>query len=107
MLEYTFFQPGQFTDYLCYPYKSSKHIHPFQTQMDFHARRAIILEDSEDARITWTTAKDLANVVAKAVEHEGEWPVVGGIRGDEVTIGEIIALGEKIRGTSSSYGCLL
>ncbi|KAK4652204.1 hypothetical protein QC762_609060 [Podospora pseudocomata] len=89
---------GQFTDYLCYPYKSSKHIHPFQTQIDFHARRAIILEDSEDARITWTTAKDLANVVAKAVEHEGEWPVVGGIRGDEVTIGEIIALGEKIRG---------
>lgn len=56
---------------------------------------------------TWITAKDLANVVAKAVEHEGEWPVVGGIRGDEVTIGEIIALGEKIRGTSSSYGCLL
>ncbi|KAK4671826.1 hypothetical protein QC764_609060 [Podospora pseudoanserina] len=98
VLEYTFFQPGQFTDYLCYPYKSSKHIHPFQTQIDFHARRAIILEDSEDARITWTTAKDLANVVAKAVEHEGEWPVVGGIRGDEVTIGEIIALGEKIRG---------
>ncbi|KAK4199963.1 NAD(P)-binding protein [Triangularia verruculosa] len=98
VLEYTLFQPGQFTDYLCYPYKTSKHIHPFQTQLDFNARRAIILEGSEDARITLTAAKDLAIVVAKAVEYEGEWPVVGGIRGDELTIGEIVELGEKIRG---------
>ncbi|KAK0726670.1 hypothetical protein B0T21DRAFT_372037 [Apiosordaria backusii] len=98
VLEYTLFQPGQFTDYLCYPYKTSKHVHPFQTQIDFDARRAIVLEGSENARITLITAKDLANVVAKAVEYEGEWPVVGGIKGDELTIGEIIALGEKVRG---------
>ncbi|KAK0662035.1 hypothetical protein QBC41DRAFT_32826 [Cercophora samala] len=103
VLEYTLFQPGQFTDYLCHPYKSSRHIHPFQTQIDFHARRAIILEGSEDARITWITAKDLANVVAKAVEYEGEWPVDGGIQGDELTIGEIITLGEKIRETGAPF----
>ncbi|KAK4172669.1 hypothetical protein QBC36DRAFT_349385 [Triangularia setosa] len=98
VLEYTLFQPGQFVDYLCYPHQTSRHVHPFQTQIDFNARRAIILEGSENARVTLTTAKDLAGIVARAVEYEAEWPVVGGIKGDEITITEIIKLGEKIRG---------
>ena len=57
------------------------------------------MEGGEDDRITLTTVQDFANVVARAVQFEGEWPVVSGIRGADMTIGELVALGEKVRGT--------
>ncbi|KAL2144654.1 hypothetical protein VTI28DRAFT_8865 [Corynascus sepedonium] len=98
ILEYSLFQPGLFTNYLTYPYKSTKHIHPMQTPIDFGSRRILMVEGSENVPITLTTAADLANVVARAVEYEGEWPVVGGIKGDELTVREVIDLGKKVRG---------
>ncbi len=94
-------------DYFAFPYKLAKHFRPFETQIDFSRRRALTLDGGDDDRITLTTAQDLANVVARAVEYEGEWPVVGGIKGTELSIGQLIALGEKIRGVSSSLVSLL
>ena len=85
-------------NYFTYPYGSAKHFHPFETQIDFNKRRALTLDGGDDDRITLTTAQDFANVVARAVEYEGEWPIVGGIKGTELSIGQLIALGEKIRG---------
>lgn len=90
--------PGLFTNYLTHPYKSTKHVHPMQTPFDFGKRRLLTVEGTDNARITLTTVTDIANVVAKAVEYEGEWPVVGGIRGDDLTMGEVIKMGERIRG---------
>lgn len=52
--------------------------------------------------MTMTTVADLCNVVARAIEFEGEWPVVGGIRGNDLTMGELLTLAEKVRGTSVS-----
>jgi len=98
VLEYCLFQPGMLMNYLAHPFRSTKHIPSTQTPLDFTHRRVILVEGSEDARITLTTAHDLANVVVKAVEYEGEWPLVGGIQGSNYTIAEYIALGEKIRG---------
>ncbi|GAB1315617.1 2'-hydroxyisoflavone reductase [Madurella fahalii] len=98
ILEYTLFQPGLFVNYLTYPDKSSNHITPIDTPFDFANRRALIAEGGDEARISLITAEDLANVVARAVEYEGEWPVVGGIRGTDLTLGQLIALGEKVRG---------
>lgn len=40
----------------------------------------------------------MVNVVVRAIEYEGEWPVVGGIRGDRVTMRRLVALGERLRG---------
>jgi hypothetical protein len=91
-----------FVNYFTYPYESAKHFHPFETQIDFNKRRALMLDGGDDNRITLTTAQDLANVVAKAVDYEGEWPIVGGVKGTELSIGQFIALGEKIRGMSPS-----
>ena len=88
-----------FTNYFAYPYESAKHFRPFETQFDFNKRRALTLNGGYDDRITLTTVQDLANVVALAVEYEGEWPVVGGVKGTELSIGQLIALGEKVRGT--------
>ncbi|KAK3297322.1 uncharacterized protein B0H64DRAFT_423529 [Chaetomium fimeti] len=98
VLEYTLFMAGLFTSYLTLPYKTTKHVHPMQTPIDFGNRRLLMVEGSDDVCITLTTVTDMANVVARAVEYEGEWPVAGGIRGDDLTIGEIIKMGERVRG---------
>ncbi|KAJ0163171.1 hypothetical protein CTA2_3394 [Colletotrichum tanaceti] len=98
VIEYCLFQPGLFTNYLTYPVSSSKHVHLFETPINYHRRRALVVEGREDAIFTLTTAQDFAKVVALAVEYEGEWPVVGGIKGAAITVGQIIALGEKLRG---------
>ncbi|KAH6641240.1 hypothetical protein F5144DRAFT_618821 [Chaetomium tenue] len=97
VLEYSLFMPGLFTNYLTHPYKSTKHIHPMQTPFDFVNCR-LLMVDSDDFCITLTTVTDIAKVVVKAVEYEGEWPVVGGIRGDDLTMEEVIKMGERIRG---------
>ncbi|KAH8680672.1 hypothetical protein BX600DRAFT_504432 [Xylariales sp. PMI_506] len=98
VIEYTLFQPGLFLNYFTAPYKSSNHIHVLETPIDFNKRRALVVDGGEDARITLTTVHDLAQVVARAIDFQGQWPVVSGIRGGEMSIKEIIALGEKLRG---------
>ena len=98
VLEYTLFCPGIFTNYYTYPYSSATHLNIFELDIDFHKRRALVLEGGDDDRVTLTTVKDVAQIVAKAVEYKGQWPVVGGINGCELAVGEILAIGEKIRG---------
>ena len=73
-----------------------------ETPFDFNNRRALVLDGGDDHRITLTTVQDLANVVARAIDFQGEWPVVSGIRGAYISIGQLIALGEKLRGTCAS-----
>ncbi|MCJ1386188.1 hypothetical protein MMC17_009314 [Xylographa soralifera] len=102
ILEYTLFQPGLFLNYLTGPYKSSNHVHVMETPFDFNKRRALVLDGGDNSRITLTTVQDLAYVVARAIDFEGEWPVVSGIRGGDMSIGQLIALGEKIRGVCPS-----
>lgn len=66
---------------------------------NFHERRALIPAGGEDCALSFTTVQDFAKVVALAVEYEVEWPVDGGITGGRLTVEELIAMGEKIRGT--------
>ncbi|KAK6332987.1 hypothetical protein TWF718_010813 [Orbilia javanica] len=98
VLEYSLFQPGLFTNYFAAPHQTAKHVFAFPLQIDFENRRAIIIEGGEDAPINLVTVEDFANIVALAIGYEGAWPLVGGIKGDEVTVGQLIAIGEKIRG---------
>ncbi|XP_044715662.1 nmrA-like family domain-containing protein [Hirsutella rhossiliensis] len=97
-LEYSLFQPGLFMNYFTNPYKTAKHVTPIETPIDFNNRRALVVEGGDNDRITLTTVRDLANVVARAIDYDGEWPVVGGIKGAELTVGQLISLGERIRG---------
>ncbi|KAM7185115.1 NmrA-like family protein [Naviculisporaceae sp. PSN 640] len=103
VLEYTLFQPGLFMNYLGAPLKTTNHVSTPKVQFDLELRRAIIVADEdvdppEKQRLTLTTIQDIANVVAKAVEFEGGWPVVGGIRGDEKTVRDVLEIAERIRG---------
>ncbi|KAF4969095.1 hypothetical protein FSARC_3618 [Fusarium sarcochroum] len=97
VIEYTLFQFGLFTNYFTYPFKSSKHVVMFETPINFHGRRALLVDDGETV-LTLTTAQDAAKVTALAIEYEGEWPLVSGVKGGNITMNELVALGEKIRG---------
>ncbi|KAK7185569.1 NmrA-like family protein [Paraphaeosphaeria sporulosa] len=98
VLEYTLFQPGLFMNYLTYPYASTRHLHLMDTPLNFNDRRFITLKGGDESRINFVTVEDFAQIVAKAIDYEGEWPTNGGIRGSEISIGNLILLGEKIRG---------
>ncbi|KAF3003631.1 hypothetical protein E8E13_007669 [Curvularia kusanoi] len=100
VVEYCLFQPGLLTNYLTYPHRSAKHLSPIMLPFNFGARRMIVpCRSDSGAKITFTTVHDLANVVARAIEFEGEWPVMGGIRGSDLTFAELIALGGDVRGS--------
>jgi hypothetical protein len=71
---------------------------PLDTFFDLQNRRAIVVEGYDDAFMTLTSVHDIAEVVAQAVDHEDEWPKIGGIRGNRVTVSQILDIGEKVRG---------
>ncbi|KAI1133274.1 NAD(P)-binding protein [Nemania abortiva] len=100
VIEYTLFQPGLFLDYLAFPYKSSKHVDPLQTVFDFQNRRALVVDGHEDAMMTLTTMADAAAIIARAVDYDGVWPTNGGIRGNRVSISQILEIGARVRGRS-------
>ncbi|KAF6805454.1 hypothetical protein CMUS01_14608 [Colletotrichum musicola] len=99
VIEYTIFQAGAFTNYFAHPHQTAKHYRiDFAFFADVANARGFMVEGSEDAKITLTTVDDVAEVTARAVEYEGEWPSFGGIAGDTITIGELMKLGEEVRG---------
>lgn len=59
----------------------------------------MIVENYEDAVMTFTTVSDLAAIIARAVDYEGKWPTTGGIKGNRVTFSQIVDIGRKIRGS--------
>ncbi|KAF5584029.1 2'-hydroxyisoflavone reductase [Fusarium subglutinans] len=98
VIEYTLFQPGGFMDYLCHPYKTAKYITTTVVNVDLVKKHAIVVEDTLDDEITYTSVNDIANIVTKAIDFEGEWPVIGGISGDRISIRQLLKIGEELRG---------
>jgi hypothetical protein len=98
VLEYTLFQPGMFLDYLASPHKTAKYVTPLDTFIDFQNRRAIVVEGHENAVMTYTAVRDIAEIVVRAVAYEGEWPKIGGIRGNRVSVRQMLEIGERVRG---------
>lgn len=67
--------------------------------VDFQNRRAIVIDGhADDTFMTFTTVQDLAGVVAKAVDLTDEWPTIGGISGNRVSVSQLLTVGQKIRG---------
>ncbi|KAI0166974.1 NAD(P)-binding protein [Hypoxylon sp. FL1284] len=96
VIEYTRFQTGSFMDYLGHPHGTSKHVKTMGFLFDFEKQHATLVKDHLDDAMVWTTVKDIAGVVARAVEYEGEWPAIGGIRGNRVTMREMLRLAEAM-----------
>lgn len=55
----------------------------------------LLLEDGDDDRVSLTTVQDVAQIVGRAIEYEGEWPTMGGINGCELSVGDVTAIGEE------------
>ncbi|KAL1652908.1 hypothetical protein SLS61_004528 [Didymella pomorum] len=97
VLDYCLFQPGLFTNYLAQPYRTSNHLDAIETPFDFDNRRMIVCAGGDDQKVTMTTVTDFANVVAMAVEYPGDWPVVGGMKGSDLSLRDLLTLGEQLR----------
>jgi len=99
VLEYTLFQPGLFLDYLASPFKTTKYVTPLDTFFNFQERRAIVVEGHEESAVVALTAvKDIVDIVVRAVDDPREWPRDGGVRGNRVSVAEVIRIGERVRG---------
>lgn len=97
VLEYCLFQPSIFLDYFAHPWPLSGGLITWPFFVDFENRRAIVL-DGGGQQIVLTAIEDDSEVLARALEDERPWPVVGGIQGCKTTVNELLALGKKIRG---------
>lgn len=98
VIQYCLFQPGFFADYLAHPRRTCPHFHSMRMMIDFDNRRAIIVSGSEDTPVTITSVSDTAVTVAAALDYPKPWPEVGGVRGTQTSVREILALGERLRG---------
>ena len=88
---------------MSFPYKSSKHLHQIEIPFDFNKRRALLIEGSDDNKVSWATVQDIAHVIARAIDYAGEWPVDGGVVGSSLTLRELLAIGEKVRGKQRHF----
>ncbi|KAI4600015.1 hypothetical protein KJ359_001116 [Pestalotiopsis sp. 9143b] len=98
VLEYSLFQPGLFLDYLDRSPKSAEHSSTVPTLVDFDKGTAITTERTRDTPVAYTAVEDIAKVVVRAVDFEGDWPVVGGFQGNMLSVAHLVAIGEAVRG---------
>ncbi|KAH7207845.1 uncharacterized protein BKA55DRAFT_698233 [Fusarium redolens] len=98
VFEYCLFTPGIFMDYLSPPEKlSERNLSHSGLFIDFDKCRAV-LPEKMDAVVSFTAIDDFAAIVSEALEYKDEWPVIGGISGNKLTISGLLQLGERIRG---------
>ncbi|ENH74318.1 hypothetical protein FOC1_g10004925 [Fusarium oxysporum f. sp. cubense race 1] len=97
VLEYSMFFPGVFMNYLAPPEKMGADLSYIKPFIDFEYCRAILPEQT-DINVSFSTIQDLGRVVAKALDYEREWPVLGGIAASKTSISDLLQLGERIRG---------
>lgn len=77
-----------------------KYLKPLATGIDFENCRAIVInpETSPPSPFVTTSFEDVGQIVAKAIDYEGDWPTVGSISGNTLTWNDLVAIGEKVRG---------
>ncbi|EAQ88491.1 hypothetical protein CHGG_05110 [Chaetomium globosum CBS 148.51] len=96
VIEYSLFQPGWFMNYLGGNRKIATHVQPTGfTAVDYEHGRARV-PGSLSNKVTYTAIHDVVNVVVKAIDYEGEWPIIGGINGNTLSVAEEIAIGERL-----------
>jgi len=102
VIEYCLFQPGWFLNLLAGNRKTTKHIEPSPPVFIDFDKATVTVAGSLHHRSTYTSVKDIVNIVVRAVEYEGEWPRIGGINGTTLSLKDFVNLGEKVLGKSPS-----
>lgn len=98
VIEYTLFQPGMFMEYAGYPRSTTTHVLVLPMPWSIDPGRVVIIDGHQDDVTTMTTVGDIARVVRRAIEYEGEWPEVGGIAGQYITARQFKETVEKVTG---------
>ncbi|KAF2027819.1 NmrA-like family protein-like protein [Setomelanomma holmii] len=104
-LEYCLFQPSVFMDYFAHPHPLSSGLITWPFFIDFEKRRAIVLDDG-DVQFNVTAVADVSEMLERALNDERAWSVQGGMRGDTISINELLALGKKLRGGEWQVECV-
>ncbi|EPE05567.1 hypothetical protein F503_02306 [Ophiostoma piceae UAMH 11346] len=86
VIEYSFFHPGMFMEYISTPRQTTKHVPPMPTLWQLGSGRAVVVRGHEHDSITVTSVDDIANIVRLAIEYEGVWPEIGGIQGQQLSV---------------------
>jgi hypothetical protein len=96
-LQYCLFQPSVFMDYFAHPQPLSPNLITWPFFVDFETRRAIVLDDGDQPLVV-IAISDISEVLARALDDDRPWPVIGGMRGCQTSINEILAIGKRLRG---------
>jgi nucleoside-diphosphate-sugar epimerase len=93
---------GQFLEYIGYPHQPLKHVPIFSIgyMLEDEQPRIVSTRGREDEPLVFTSVGDIAGVVRRAVEYEGEWPVIGGVAGNKISPRQVQKIVERIRGMS-------
>lgn len=91
-------------NYLAGIRKIAAHIKPTTFTMVDHKEGRARAPGGVTNKVTYTAIHDFVNIVVKAVDYEGEWPTIGGINGNTLSLAEEIAIGERVRGKYQYWG---
>ena len=96
-LEYTFFQNGIFMNYLASGTSGMGYLlKPYKFLFDMENCKAGLPGDGS-RHVVYTQVEDVAKFVAESLDL-AKWPEVSQMRGDRMTLNEILRLGEETRG---------
>jgi nucleoside-diphosphate-sugar epimerase len=100
-LEYIRISNGLFSDYWGLPHIESN-LWPLHWFLDIEKGLAAI-PGTGDERFTVTYSKDFALVILKLLDVEERWPERLYLSGSDITLNELVAHAEKIRGIWSPH----
>lgn len=72
---------------------------------NFNDSRIVSIKGHEDEPQIFTSVLDIANVVRRAIEFDGQWPETGGITGDWLSATQAKEMLENITGKSNGQQC--
>ncbi|KAI8711354.1 hypothetical protein NCS52_01398500 [Fusarium sp. LHS14.1] len=88
---------GFFSDYWGAPHIKSN-LKTFQWFIDMEKGVAVV-PGSGDEKFTVTYSEDLARFIVRLIDSDEKWPERGFLSGSDISINELIAIAEKIRGS--------
>ncbi|KAJ3538027.1 hypothetical protein NM208_g6085 [Fusarium decemcellulare] len=96
-LEYIRISIGFFSDYWGMPHIKSN-LNKFQWLLNME-RGIAVVPGSGDEKFTVTYSEDLARVIVRLLDTDEKWPRLGFLSGSDISVNELIASAERIRGS--------
>lgn len=102
-LEYICISIGFFSNYRGMPHINSN-LKPFNWFLDMEKGIAVV-PGTGDEKFTVTYSEDLARVIVRLHDTDNKWPERGPLSGSDISLNELIASAERIRGIYLHFSC--